>query len=228
MNLNNIHEWPLLTRMLLLGVVFFIVLYLGYRFDLSKKKQDLSRAEQQEVDLKQQIELVIRKGKNMQAEVSRLPERQAELVKWKKQLISYDNLPELLNEILKLGGENGLIFSLFTPAESVKVMLPSASSKSADASNSDAPINLGAIAPQDNATVISYAKVPIKVVVVGNYHQIASFISQVANMQWIVAIGNFTLSNENQAALLGEKLATQAGARNLLSAELMLDVYYLP
>ena len=52
------------------------------------------------------------------------------------------------------------------------------------------------------------------------------FISQVANMPSIIVIGDFTISNESSNALLGEKLAQQAEAQHLLSAEMTLDVYH--
>lgn len=228
MTLQNIHEWPLMTRVLLLLLVFFAVLYLGYRFNLSHQIKDLSRAVAQEADLKQQIELVVRKNKVIQSEVVHLPELQAELSKWKKQLVDYDDLPELLNQILKLGGDNHLFFSSFTPGEPVKVDVKVAA-KVEDAAAASAPAPADpAAATSEPVKVISFSKVPIKVVVVGSYHELADFISQVANLPWIVAVGNFTISNENTSTLLGDVMAKQATAQNLLSAELVLDVYNAP
>lgn len=228
MNLSNIHEWPLVTKILLLGLVFFTFIFIGYRYDLADQIKKLSRASQQEADLKQQIELVVRKNKIIRAEVSRLPKQQAELVNWKKQLVNYNDMPELLNQILKLGGDNNLFFSRFAPGESVKVSLPALSSKVPQENGLPTQEDATIPTPQvnDNNTV-SYNKIPINVVVVGTYHQIANFISQVANMQWIVSIGNFTISKDNQTTLLGEKLAKQAETQGLLSAELTMDIYYL-
>jgi type IV pilus assembly protein PilO len=227
MTLNNIHEWPLMTRMLLLLLVFFAVLYLGYRFNLSRQIKDLTRAAAQEADLKQQIELVVRKNQVIQSEVVHLPELQAELSKWKKQLVDYNDLPELLNQILKLGGDNHLFFSSFTPGEPVKVDVKVAAKSEDAAASASAPVDPAA-PPPEPIKVISFSKVPIKVVVVGNYHELADFISQVANLPWIVAVGNFTISNENTSTLLGDAMAKQATAQNLLSAELVLDVYNAP
>lgn len=229
LSLNNIHEWPLMTKLLLFFLVFCASLYLGYRYDLSSQIQKLSRAEQQEVDLKQQVELVITKSNIIKSEVAHLPEMQAELGKWKKQLVDYNDLPEVLNQILKLGGDNHLYFSLFSPGASVKVTLEQKSAETPAAATgaapAPAPVDASA-APPPQKEVIQFNKVPIKVVVVGNYHQLADFISQVANMPYVVSIGNFTLSNENQTGLLGETLAKQAQEQNLLTAELALDVYH--
>lgn len=234
MNLNSIHEWPLMTRLLLCFLVFSAVLYLGYKFDLSNQIQALSRDEQQEVNLKQQLELVIQKNKMIEAQVSHLPELQTALNKWKMQLVDYNELPQVLNQILKLGGDNHLFFSLFSPGESVKVTVEAKPAAPVDTAAPAAPASAPAPAPapadttaEANTHPIQFDKIPIKVVVVGNYHQLADFISQVANMPWIVAVGNFTISNENAVTLLGETLAKQADTQHLLSAELTMDVYHI-
>jgi type IV pilus assembly protein PilO len=235
MSLSNIHEWPLMTKLLVFFLVFCASLYLGYRYDLSSQILKLSRAEQQEVDLKQQIDFVIQKNNLIKLEVGKLPEMQAELGKWEKQLVDYNELPEVLNQILKLGGDNHLFFSLFSPGASMKVTVEAkpeekpadaaAAAPAAAPAPAPAPTDAAA-APAPPEHLIQFDKVPIKVVVVGSYHQLADFISQVANMPYVVAIGNFTISNENQTGLLGETLAKQAQEQHLLTAELALDVYH--
>jgi len=225
-----------MTKLLVFFLVFCASLYLGYRYDLSSQIQKLSRAEQQEVDLKQQIDFVIQKNNLIKLEVGQLPEMQGELVKWKKQLVDYNDLPEVLNQILKLGGDNHLYFSLFSPGASMKVTVetkpeekPADAAAATPAATPAAPAPApadAAAAPAPVERLIQFDKVPIKVVVVGSYHQLADFISQVANMPYVVAIGNFTISNENQTGLLGETLAKQAQEQHLLTAELALDVYH--
>ncbi len=240
MTLNNIHEWPLMTRLLLLGLVFSAAFYAGYRFDLSSQSQALSRAEQQEGDLRQQIEFVIRKSKIIESEVIKLPKLRIELSKWGKQFTPADQVPQVLNQILKIGADNHLFFSLFAPGQVVIVKLPPRNPPppAADAAATTAaatpppatPPATDASAPAaDNATKdITYAQLPIKVVVVGNYHQLADFISQLANMSSIVVIGDFTVSTDNQTMLIGDKLAQQAAAQHLLTAEMTLSLYHLP
>jgi type IV pilus assembly protein PilO len=238
MTLNNIHEWPLMTRALLLGLVFSAAFYVGYRYDLANQSQVLSRAEQKEADLRQQIELVIRKSKIVEEEVVILPKMKAELAKWDKQISPASNVPQILNDILKIGADNHLFFSLFAPSEAniVKLQPRDAEKPAENASASPtaqpaapAPANAQPAAEADKSSkAVSYAKMPIKVVVVGTYHQIADFISQVANMPAIVVIGDFTISNENQNSLLGEKMAKQADAQHLLTGEMTLNVYHLP
>jgi type IV pilus assembly protein PilO len=230
MTLKNIHEWPLMTRLLLMGLVFAASFYLGYRFVLSGQILSLSKAVQHEIELKQQMELVIRKNKMVVVEISQLPQMQKELALWKEQMVNFDSLPALINSILKLGADNHLFFSLFSPGEVVKIMLPSKSDVAtpAEAAPATPPTTPDPAAPVDATKTVSYSKVPIKVVLIGNYHQISDFVSQIANMPVIIAVGNFTISNDGGAQLLGDKLAKQAETQHLLSAELTLDVYLLP
>lgn len=238
MTLNNIYEWPLMTRLLLLGLIFLLAFYFGYRYDVSNQIATLSRVAQQELDLKQELELVIHKSKTTEQEILRLPTLKAELAKWNKQLITYDELPQLLNEILKIGADNHLFFSVFTPGEMVTVPLAPwlVEAPGGEVSLYKAPA-APAAPPTDAAAdpaatqlekPITYNKVPIKVVVVGGYHDISQFISQVANMPWIVAIGGFTINKDNDSSLLGDKLAKQAAQQNLLYAEMTLEVYTFP
>lgn len=198
MTLNNIYEWPLMTQVLLLGLIFAVVFYLGYRFDISRQMLNLSRAQSAETDLKQQIELVIHKNKSIELEVSHLKTLQTELEKWNKQLVPYSELPQVLNEILKIAGDNHLYISSFSPEQSMAV------------------------------EKVSYLKVPIKTIVVGTFVQIADFISQIANLNRIVTINDFSISSKNEPMLLGEKLAKQAELQHLLSAEINLAIYHLP
>jgi Tfp pilus assembly protein PilO len=235
MTLNNIYEWPLMTRLLLLGLVFVTTFYLGYRYDVSWQISALSHAIQQEQDIKQELELVIHKNKMSEQEILRLPTLKKELAKWDKQLINSQDLPELLNQILKIGADNHLFVSSFTPGEAVKIPL---FPWLLEAPNGDVsmynPQAAAPAAPDPNAATqpaqqpITFTKVPIKVVIVGDYHEISDFISQVANLPWIVSVSNFTITNEDETSLLGDKLAKQAVTQHLLSAEMTLEIYTLP
>ena len=225
MTLNNIHEWPLMTRLLLLGLIFAAVFYAGYRFNLAAQILKRSRAEQQESDIKQQIELTINKIKSIQSEVARLPAVKAELSKWKDKMINQKDMLDLQNAIFKIGGDNHLFFSLFTPGEKISVPVKHESSTTDVATLAAGSATTPAA---KKVAELIYYKVPIKIVVVGNYHEIADFISQVANMSWIVEVGNFTISKELATDMLGDKMAKQAAAQHLLSAEIMIHVYHLP
>jgi type IV pilus assembly protein PilO len=88
-------------------------------------------------------------------------------------------------------------------------------------------IYFAAFNPDTEIPSNAYIKVPINVVIVGNYHQIGNFISQVANLPTIVSIGNFTLSTEHKIDVLGKQLFDQAIAHNLLTADFNFEIYFL-
>jgi len=183
-----------MIQAMIFGFIFMVIFYFGYLLDLSSLQSSLSSQQQQETNLKQQLKIAIDKEIQEENDLANLPLLQLQLTQWQKTIITHAKLPELLNEILKIGGNNYLYFSQFNP-----------SSK------------------QKNG---HYFTIPIKIIVVGNYHQLARFASEIANMPWIVAINNFSISNENKTDLLGNKLAKKANAENLLTAEFNFVVFY--
>jgi type IV pilus assembly protein PilO len=192
-NLNTIYDWPLVTRILMIGLICSVVFYSGNKIDISMLQKTLQTNQQEEKNLKQQIEGVVAQQKNINAEISLFPAYNAKLKEWKSKFVNYSSLPDLLNQILKIGSDNELHFRLFSPDPAI--------------------------------TEMDYLKVPIKIVALGNYHQISNFISQIANMQWIVTIKDFVISSE-QGTAPGTKNVENV-LENSLSMELLLDVYYL-
>lgn len=196
LNIKNIFEWPLGTRILVLALIFAGAFYVGYYFDLSALRQSLHEGTQKELELKEQYQATVRKAAKLQTMMLEYQQYTATLKDWEKKFVRHINLPELLNDILKFAATNQLYVTLFNPGDAI-IEEP-------------------------------YAKIPIHLMVVGGYHQIAQFMSEIANMSWIVVIGNFTLTNEAKNDALGAKLAEVAAARNLLLADLTLEIYYPP
>lgn len=222
LSLQNFQDWPVQFKAAVFGGIVVATFFLGYKFNLTDQKKELAQVFAQEADYKSQIEFVIAKNKSLSEEVSKLPEVKNLLADWEKQLVSYNDLPQLLNEILKLGGNNNLYFSTFTPGESEKI------SVGMEPEAQDSATNTAAKPAKDKKEdVITYYKVPIKVIVAGTYHNIANFMSEIANLDKVVSIGDFTISRNSDSSLLGEQLAKQANEQKLLTAELAFDVYYL-
>lgn len=194
LNIKNIYEWPLVTRALIIGLVCAIVFYLGYLFDITDLAKKLTSSTEKYNDVKQQIHMVIEKENIIKNEVIHLGRSKNLLNQLQNQLINYRDIPQLLNEILKLGANNQIHFSLFSP--------------------------------EKNSSQNNYFKMPIHIIAVGSYHQLAQFMSEIANMPWIVVIGEFTFSNDFKNDVLGAKLAEQAAVQNLLLADFKLEVYH--
>lgn len=72
-----------------------------------------------------------------------------------------------------------------------------------------------------------YIEVPIKIIVVGNYHQFAVFLSRVAEMSRIVTLHDFVISRNESNTAKQEKLTEEklANAGELLTMEITAKIY---
>jgi type IV pilus assembly protein PilO len=115
MDLKNIYEWPFYGRMVIFAIVCAGVFAFGYFFDFSALSDQIVTRYKQEQDLKQQMKAILRTEESMKEVVKQFPEILKLLSQWQGQLINSGNLPDLLNQILKLGAANHIQFSLFAP-----------------------------------------------------------------------------------------------------------------
>lgn len=195
-NLKKIYEWPNHLKKLIYAAVFLITIYFGYLLDISDLQLNLSTIKRNETELKEQIERNLHKEAMLNKDISQYPKYVELLTEWRKQMIKRSDLPELLNQLLKIGSTNHLYFTALSPgAEKLEG---------------------------------SYFKVPIKMTVVGSYHQLAAFISQLANMSWIIYISDFSISSviNKDAGKQGANNSVDGGTR--LTADFDLNVYHVP
>lgn len=195
LDIKNIHKWPVPMKGIVVALCCAVVFYFGYSIDLSNIQKQLQANQQQEGDFKTQLDATLLEYAELEQAISQLGDIEKALATWQKKLILQQDLPDLLNQILKLGTSSGLQFNLFNPGADVSAE--------------------------------GYLKVPIKVVVVGNYNQIASFISKVANMTSIVAISDFSISRMPKSTSTTPEAADQSASSNQLTAQIILEVYHL-
>ncbi len=197
LNLQNFEDFPKVIQFTIIVICCLVFYYLGYMFDISSLNKKLSTTQEQEQELKTELEALSKNISKLQDEVSASPSLTIKLKEWQGKLIKSSQLPDLLNDILKIGTANQLQFTLFNPGAEIKTG--------------------------------PYLKVPIKTIVAGNYIQIATFVSQIANMSSIVVIGDFTISNESSNLTTAPKSEneTTVPLPKPLNAELTLEVYYL-
>jgi type IV pilus assembly protein PilO len=81
--------------------------------------------------------------------------------------------------------------------------------------------------PGDEQVEGKYSNQPIKVVAVGNYHQIANFVSQVANLPTIVVVKNFSVTKGDTTATASTATAVPSAVHDHLTAEFLLEVYHI-
>lgn len=192
-DVRRMYNWPLTTRIFILFILFLILLYGAYVYDFAGFKYKFASNEHLTSDLKQQFEVIYKQQTALEDEISNFKALSKMLLEWQKKLTPGPNLPELLNEILKIGTTNGLRFNLFTP---------------------DVPVK------ED-----TYFKIPIKIQAEGSYTQIANFLSQIANMNRIVAFGDILIAKP-QVLNDGKKPNPNVDA-NTLTLEMIMEVYQL-
>jgi Tfp pilus assembly protein PilO len=194
LNFNSFDDIPIPLRVAFIGVICALLFYFAYMFDFSYTLRVINANKNQENDLKTNLQVVINQRNDLQANISDYQQLFATLVEWQGQLIKPEQLPDLLNEMLKIGTADSLQFDLFNPGEKIKEDL--------------------------------YYKVPIKIVAEGSYNQIADFISQIANLKWLIAVDDFIIVakrrlNPEAKANPGEEI----GNNNLVS-EINVEAYY--
>jgi type IV pilus assembly protein PilO len=192
-DLKNIYTAPLKIRLVACAIVFLLVMLLGYQWDIASLRSKISINVEQEANAKQELRSVMEELNRLTHYTASFPELKITYNDWQNKIIQQTDLPELLNEMLKIAATNNLYVNLFNPGDNKKADL--------------------------------FYKLPIKMVVVGSYHQVADYISQLANLTWIVVVSNLEITSENKNDMLGTKLAAQATANNYLTAELSLEIY---
>ena len=75
-------------------------------------------------------------------------------------------------------------------------------------------LDISSISPQPETNASFFARIPIKMTVDGNYHEIAMFLQEVANMRRIVNVNNIHM-----------KLGGRVGEKVILSSEFMATTF---
>lgn len=119
-DVHDMYDWPLVPKAGVIFLVCIILFYLIYFLDFSDFSGLLKRLAQQESDLKMQITALSGDINNIKIELSEYPKLTTALKDTQQKMISPKELPELLNEILKVGRQNELEFNQFNPGPEVK------------------------------------------------------------------------------------------------------------
>jgi type IV pilus assembly protein PilO len=119
-DIKKIYEWPIGARALVLAFVSVMVLILGFIVDIWPYQSQFNNDKLQEVDLKNQLQLMINQQYVMKNDIAQLPTVKALLVNWQKNILTKNELPDILDEIIKIGQNNSLKIIAFNPATEVK------------------------------------------------------------------------------------------------------------
>jgi len=116
LNIRDAGNWPLLPKMLILGVLFLLILVAGGFFDWSDQVEALNKAQDEETRLREQYASKKAKAVNLDLYVQQLKEIEQSFGALLKQLPNKSEMDALLTDINQAGLGRGLQFELFRPA----------------------------------------------------------------------------------------------------------------
>ena len=108
LSLDNIGSWPLAVKVIAWVLVFLLVAVLGYFYNISDLRDQLTQSESREVELKREFEDKAFKAANLEALRKQMVEMQASFGALVSQLPSDTEVPGLLEDITNKGVESGL------------------------------------------------------------------------------------------------------------------------
>lgn len=121
LDFNDIGRWPLLFRVLFIGLLFALVLGGGiYYVVMRGQMPELERVEAQESTLRTEFENKQRKAVNLAAYTEQLAEMEQSFGAMLRQLPNRTEVPSLLVDISQTGLAAGLEEELFQPAGEIQ------------------------------------------------------------------------------------------------------------
>lgn len=117
---DNIGNWPILVRTLIIVVAALAVLGAVYYFDSQHQLSELDRSKQKEVSLKSTFETKQAKAASLDAYKAQMKEMEESFGTMLRQLPSKTEVEELLVDITQTALANGLEIDLFQPKPEVK------------------------------------------------------------------------------------------------------------
>ena len=117
---ENIGNWPILVRGLIILVVCAAVLGAGYYFDTQHQMQALERVQAQEERLKREFEDKQRRAANLDAYRAQMVEMEESFGTMLRQLPGRTEVEDLLDDITQTGLASGLEFVLFRPGNETR------------------------------------------------------------------------------------------------------------
>lgn len=165
-DLNNVGSLPLPIKAVLLGVLFVVLLGLGYWFMWSPALDELDQSVAKENELRQVF--TAKKSQAIKIEAYRL--QMVEIEKTfgalLKQLPDKSEMDGLLTDVNQAGLGRGLEFELFKPGQETVAEF--------------------------------YAEMPIQIRVLGSYHDLGAFATDVSKLPRIVTLNNLIIQPINK------------------------------
>lgn len=112
---NNVGGWPSSVKMFFTGLLFVVIVLLGWKFYISDQQDALTNVAAKEDQLKSEFSTKQAKAVNLEALQQQLDEMQDMLRQLLRQLPGKTEMPELLVDISQTAQGAGLVNELFQP-----------------------------------------------------------------------------------------------------------------
>lgn len=162
LDLKDLARAPLPVKAVVLAVLFFAILGLGYYLDWSNGMAELDGLRNEEASLREVYAQKKRQAIHYEAYKKRLADIEKSLAALLRQLPNRAEMDALLTDINQAGVGRGLEFELFRPGQ--------------------------------EALSEFYATLPVTIKVKGEYHDMAGFVSDVAQLPRIVTLHDVSLA----------------------------------
>lgn len=116
LNFKDIGNWPLIPKVVLLGVLFIVILFAGYFMDWRQQLTDLDTAKQKESILRETFLIKKKQAVNLDTYTQQLKDIEISFGALLKQLPNKSEMESLITDINQAGLGRGLEFELFKPA----------------------------------------------------------------------------------------------------------------
>lgn len=165
LDFDNIGGWPLAVKVIFITLCCTVILVLSSWFIIKPQFKHWDLALDEKTELMQEFEQKYGYAANISTYLEQIKQIKSMFGTMLGKLPSRSEVPNLVEDISKLGIANGLDFELIKPEAEIE---------------------------RDFVTVM-----PIKIIVEGNYHQLAKFVSDISTLQRIVSFDDFTIKRES-------------------------------
>lgn len=186
-DIKNAGNLPMPVKAVLLGVIFVLLLGLGYYFLLSPALETLDQEKAKEQQLRDVFLAKKSQAINLEAYRAQMVEIEKTFGALLRQLPDKSQIDGLLTDINQAGLSRGLEFELFKPGSEVQAEF--------------------------------YAEMPIAIKVLGTYHDLGAFASDISRLSRIVTISNVSVQP------LATKDAKPSNADAILTMEAVAKTY---
>ena len=121
LNLRDAGSWPLLPKVLVLGLFFVVIVAIGGLLDWRDQLDTLDRMQSEEVKLKEAYATKKARAVNLELYVQQLKDIEQSFGALLKQLPNKSEMDALLTDINQAGLGRGLQFELFRPAAQERI-----------------------------------------------------------------------------------------------------------